>query len=81
MIVVYSKADCVQCLQAERLLVSKSKQFEVKKLDTDYTREDIFAMFEKQNVPQPRSFPIITNEDKIIGGLTELKMAVAKGTL
>lgn len=81
MITVYSKENCPQCLQAESLLKMKKKEFVVKKLDVDYTREYITEMYEKTNLPQPRAFPIIVQDDDIIGDLNALKMKIAKGLL
>ena len=81
MIVIYSKDNCIQCNQAERLLKFKSKEYQVLKLDKDYTREDITLMYEKANKVQPRAFPIVTNGDIIIGDLNALKIAIVKGEL
>lgn len=81
MITVYSKENCPQCLQAESLLKMKKFEYQVKKLDVDYTREDIAAIFDKAEKPQPRAFPIILKGEEIVGDLTALKMAVARGTL
>jgi glutaredoxin len=81
MITVYSKEDCVQCLQVENLLKIKNKEFEVKKLDKDYSREYLENVFTELGLPQPRSFPVVFKGSNLIGGLKEIKMLVAKGTL
>ena len=81
MITVYSKDDCVQCLQVENLLKIKNKNFETKKLDKDYSREQLEGMFVSLGLPQPRSFPVVFKAETLIGGLKEVKMLIAKGEL
>ena len=81
MIVVYSKDNCPQCKQAESLLRLKNKEFKVLKLDEDYTREDIFKIFDDLKLPQPRSFPIIFNNNVAVGDLTALKVAIVERSI
>lgn len=79
MLVVYSKDNCPQCLQLESLLKVKGKAYEVKKLDKDYTREDLEGLFEGKAIP--RSFPMLFNGTEFIGTLNEAKLAIATGKL
>lgn len=80
-IVVYSKDNCPQCLQVESLLKMKGKTFEVKKLDKDYTREDLEKIFESVGIPMGRSFPMVFDGTMYLGTLNEIKMAAARNTL
>lgn len=81
MITVYSKDNCPQCLQVESLLKMKGKTYEVKKLDKDYTREDLDKVFEAAGKPVARSFPMVFKDGSFVGTLNEVKMAVVKGEL
>lgn len=81
MITVYSKDNCPQCLQVESLLKMKGKTFVVKKLDKDYTREDLEKIFESAGLAMARSFPMVFDDTMFIGTLNEIKMAVARNTL
>lgn len=81
MLTVYSKDACAQCLQLESLLKMKGKTFEVKKLDKDYTRDDLAAVFEQAGLPQPRSFPMLFNGSTYVGGFNEARVAVLTGAL
>lgn len=81
MITVYSKDNCPQCLMVESLLKVKGKTFEVKKLDKDYSREDLDQVFAAAGVPAARSFPMVFNGSTFVGTLREVQTAVMKGTL
>ena len=71
MFTIYSKDECQQCDSAKLLCQMKGVEFEVKKLDVDYTKEDILTL-----VPQARSFPLIFKDGEYLGGLVELKQAL-----
>lgn len=81
MLTLYSKDNCTQCLQLESLLKVKGKTYEVKKLDKDYTREDLQSVFEQAGLPVPRSFPMLFNGSTYVGTLNEAKLALATGKL
>lgn len=81
MLTVFSKEACPACVQLVNLLKARGYEFEVKKLDADYTRENLAEMFESKGLVQPRSFPILFKDEVLVGGLIEAKMAVAKNTL
>jgi glutaredoxin len=59
----------------------KKKVFEVKKLDKDYTREDLEKVFESAGIPMSRSFPMVFDGSIYLGSLNEIKMAAARNTL
>lgn len=77
MIQVYSKDSCAQCVMTKNFLNAKGVDFEVKMLDTDFTREDIEAKFAALGIPMARSFPMVFEGDKFIGGMNETKIHIA----
>lgn len=67
--IVWSKQNCPQCEQAKQLLKSKGYQYEVRTIDgVQWTRDDLLKV-----APEARAVPQIFNEDKLIGGISELK--------
>lgn len=68
MYTIYSKDKCQQCDSAKLLCQMKGVEFEVKKLDVDYTKEDILAL-----APNTRSFPVVFKDGLYLGGLPDLK--------
>lgn len=78
---IYSKDNCIQCVQAAHLLKNKGVDHVVKKLDVDFTRESLAEHFDNLGLPQPRSFPMVFKDGQYFGGLNEVKLAVAKNTL
>ena len=68
MFTIYSKDKCQQCDSAKLLCQMKGVEFEVKKLDVDYTKEDILAL-----APNTRSFPVVFKDGEYLGGLPDLK--------
>lgn len=67
MFTVYSKDNCPFCVRAISLLTLKGLDFEVLKLNEDFTREELLEKF-----PNARSFPQITNEGDHVGGYDDL---------
>jgi glutaredoxin 3 len=65
---VYTKPDCPYCVKAKSLLKMKGLGFTEVKIGTDVTRE-----FVMENFPSMRSVPIITKDDALIGGYTQLE--------
>jgi glutaredoxin 3 len=65
---VYTKPDCPYCVKAKSLLKMKGLGFTEVKIGTDVTRE-----FVMENFPSMRSVPIITKDDVLIGGYTQLE--------
>lgn len=76
MFIVYGKEDCTFCVQAVELLKSKGEVFIYKKLDVDYTRDDLFHIMGKLGAT-PRTMPQIVLESsfqlKYVGGFRELQ--------
>lgn len=68
MFTIYSKDKCQQCDSAKLLCQMKGVEFEVKKLDVDYTKEDILTL-----APNTRSFPVVFKDGEYLGGLPDLK--------
>lgn len=66
-IVMYSKKDCSFCDKARELLRQQGKFFIEYKLDRDFSRETLKALF-----PTAKTFPVITIDSRYIGGYTEL---------
>ena len=66
-IVIYSKDNCSFCDRARELLKSQVKEYIEYKLDKDFTRETIKAVF-----PTAKTFPVIVINNDYIGGYTEL---------
>lgn len=68
MITLYSTENCQQCKTAKLLLDMKGIEYKVKMLDVDFTREEVKAI-----APTQRSFPVITNNEVLLGGLPQLQ--------
>lgn len=68
MFTIYSKNNCQQCDAAKLLCQMKGVEFVVKKLGTDFSREDILAL-----APNTRSFPVVFNGNTLVGGLQQLQ--------
>lgn len=77
MVTIYSKENCSFCFMAKKLCESKQIGYEVKMLDIDYTREDLYNLTEGK----ARTFPQIFNDGELIGGFTELQKLVVSGQL
>ena len=75
-IVMYSKKDCSFCDRARELLRAEGKFFIEYKLDTDFSRETLKALF-----PSAKTFPVITIDTRYIGGYTELLKLHEEGKL
>ena len=68
MFTIYSKDNCQQCDAAKLICSMKGVKFEVKKLGTDFSREDILTI-----APNTRSFPVVFNGNVLVGGLHQLQ--------
>ena len=64
---VYSKDNCSYCTRAKRLLDRMQLEYEVKQLNIDFTREQLFEL-----VPTARTYPQIFIDGKPIGGYDAL---------
>jgi len=67
-VIVWSKYNCNQCDQAKTLLGQRDIKFEERKIGDGYTREELL-----EEIPSARSVPQIVIDEKVIGGVTELK--------
>ena len=69
---IYGKDNCPYCDMAVKLaqqfIQETEHKYEYKKLDRDFTREELFEKF-----PGARTFPQVTIDGNGIGGYTELK--------
>ena len=63
---VYSKDGCPFCTKVERVLQLANLEYEIKKLNVDFTREDFYLEFGNGS-----TFPRVLLDDKLIGGCTE----------
>ena len=68
MFTIYSKDNCQQCDAAKLLCQMKGVEFDVKKLGTDFSRDDILAL-----APNTRSFPVVFKGNTLVGGLHQLQ--------
>jgi glutaredoxin 3 len=75
-IVMYSKNDCSFCDKARELLRSQGKFFIEYKLERDFSRETLKALY-----PSAKTFPVITIDSLYIGGYNELSNLHEKGKL
>jgi len=66
--IVYSKDNCPFCEKAKHLLEQHNIDFEVKKVGTDVTREELL-----EAVPTARSVPQVFLYGNYIGGYKELE--------
>jgi glutaredoxin 3 len=73
--IVWSKYHCPYCDQAKALLTQKGIEFEERKIDDGYTKEDLL-----EAVPTARTVPQIFIGETYIGGFTELKKYFEKET-
>jgi glutaredoxin len=75
-IVIYSKDECSFCDKARELLRSQGKFFIEYKLERDFSRETIKALY-----PSAKTFPVITIDSRYIGGYNELSKLHEEGKL
>ena len=63
---IYGKDDCGYCKMAESLAKGVTGTITVKKLDTDFTRDELLEKF-----PEAKSYPQIVVDEVHIGGYNE----------
>lgn len=78
MYVVYSKDNCPQCTQVITVLKARKLEHVVKKLDEDFTREDLNTKVEQAGGPAPRSFPQVFLDERHIGDIHAFREHVLK---
>jgi len=72
MFIVYGKDGCTYCTQATQLLQSKKQDFLYKKLEDDFSREDLIDTLKVYGVV-PKTLPQITKDGAYVGGYHELR--------
>jgi len=70
MITIYTKPNCPWCVKAKELMNSIGVKYTEKKLDADYTRDEL-----RKLVPEhlPLTVPQIFVYNKLIGGYEDFK--------
>ena len=63
---IYSKDNCGWCSMAIKLAEREQYDTTVKKLNEDFTRDELLAPF-----PDAKSFPIVVVDGKTVGGFKE----------
>ena len=66
-VIIYTKDNCIYCVQAKQLLASNSKQYQEMKIGSDLTREDFISVF-----PNVKTVPHIIINGEQIGGFDKL---------
>lgn len=69
MFIIYGKENCNACVQAKQLCESKGVEFEYKQFGKDFDLSEMYSIAPRTH----KSFPMISDDDKYIGGLPELK--------
>lgn len=70
--IVYGKDSCPHCVSAVELLKSKNEGFVYKRLNVDYTKEELVEEMGLYGVT-PRTVPQIVASGSYIGGFDQLK--------
>lgn len=66
--VVWSKPMCPACEQAKQLLTAKGVVYEERSIGNGWTKEQLL-----EHVPTARSVPQIFVDNKLVGGVNELR--------
>ena len=69
MYIVYSKDDCPWCSKAKTLLSNLGYEYQEKKLNIDFSKDDLKAIL-GENVKL--TLPQVYHDDKYIGGFEDL---------
>ena len=75
MVSVYSKPQCPACDEAKALLDKKGIEYHTLVLGKDFDMDNLMEMFAELDLPLPRSFPVIVDNDTVMT-LTELKSSI-----
>lgn len=67
MLELWTKPECTWCEQAKKLLALKEKEYTIKTLDVDFSRDQLRLRF-----PEATVYPVISVDGKYIGGYAEL---------
>lgn len=75
MITIYSKENCSQCFVIQKLCERKKVDFVVKKLDADFSQEELNNLTEGK----ARSYPQVFNKDLYVGDFTAAQKLIMSG--
>lgn len=67
-VIVWSKEQCAQCVQAKNLLDAKGIAYEERKLGEEWTKEQLLEV-----APDARTLPQIFIDDELVGGVNDLR--------
>ena len=67
-VIVWSKEQCAQCVQAKNLLDAKGIAYEERKLGEKWTKEQLLEV-----APDARTLPQIFIDDELVGGVNDLR--------
>ena len=68
-VIIYTKDNCVWCVRAKELMKNLHINYEEKKLNVDYTKDDLVKLLGRElNITVPQ----IIVDDKVIGGFDSL---------
>lgn len=65
---LYTKPNCPFCVKTKAFLNMRNVQYEEKRLDIHFTREQLLEAF-----PSAKSYPVIVVDGFYIGGYTNLQ--------
>jgi glutaredoxin len=74
MITIYSKDNCSQCFMIQKLCERKKLDHQIKKLDVDFSQDDMISLTEGK----ARSYPQVFNGEEYVGDFTAAQKFVAK---
>ena len=77
MLTIYSKDDCPMCESAIRLCKMRSIEHTVKKLNQDFTQDELLSMTDQR----ARSYPQIFQVCVYVGGFVDFQKALASGSI
>lgn len=74
-IIIYTMKGCGHCTRIKELIHRANVPYVEKKLDIDFTREELLKMY-----PKAHGYPVMTVDGEFIGSLVEsVKYFVEKG--
>lgn len=77
MLTIYSKEDCPMCESAIRLCKMRNIEHTIKKLNHDFTQDDLLSMTQHK----ARSYPQIFQDETYVGGFVDFQKALASGAI
>jgi len=77
MIYIFSKKDCIFCERAKELLNKNNIKFEETVYDPDDPKYSMHALVLHARFPTMKTFPIITENTRLIGGYDSLLLEIS----